>query len=350
LPNQTQSLRDKTFIYNIQKNFNERRNLSDTNPFDEMYSNDIRRDDAMVYSEFFIGGVGEVDYWRNPADRNWGIQTRYLDFPRKKGMMSDAFNNGNLAALAGFSGFSAEEGVMFAHSHDEGPPGKLELAYAYILTRVGVPVVYFSGNNLAQSQIGRMAGKNTWMEKGYDYALGDTVNGFQSTAIPNLIYIHNQFARGKEYTRWSEGDYFAFERYDDLNSNGNPDSGEGLLLVALNDSGNDITKGPIQTSFAPGTKLKDYTGRNGDTVTVNGSGQVSIRVPGSGGQGFVCYAPFNAEAPTGVDPLQFSGSGVSTIPWVIPAGRDGAAKPVRNIVRLTGDTVQIDVRYANTNP
>ncbi|MFM8683914.1 MAG: alpha-amylase family glycosyl hydrolase, partial [Chthoniobacterales bacterium] len=186
LPNQSESLRNQTLTYNIQRNFKERRANRAKNTsvagmnFNEMYQNDIRRDSALIFSEFFIGGVGEVDYWRNPADRNWGIQTRYLDFPRKKGMMSDAFNNGNLAALAGFSGFSAEEGVMFAHSHDEGPPGNLELAYAYILTRVGVPVVYFSGHNLAQSQIGRVAGKNTWMEKGYDYALGDTVNGFQS--------------------------------------------------------------------------------------------------------------------------------------------------------------------------
>ena len=358
MPNQTEALRNQTFIYNIQRNFKERRQARAKNTsvagmnFDEMYQNDIRRDSALVFSEFFIGGVGEVDYWRSPTDPNWGIKTRYLDFPRKKGMMSDAFNGGNLAALSGMSGFSPEEGVMFAHSHDEGPPSKLELAYAYILTRVGVPVVYFSGNNLAQSQIGRTPGKNTWMEKGYDYALGDTVNGFQSTAIPNLIYVHNQFARGKEYNRWSEGDYFAYERYDDLNNNGSPDSGEGLMLVALNDSGGDITKSPIQTSFAPGTKLKDYTGRNPDTVTVNGSGQVTLRVPGGGGQGFVCYAPFNAEAPTGVDPLQFSAGGVAagTMPWVIPAGRDGAAKPVRNIVRLTGDTVQIDVRYSNAGP
>ncbi|MFM8719168.1 MAG: hypothetical protein ACKOFH_06500, partial [Chthoniobacterales bacterium] len=64
----------------------------------------------------------------------------------------------------------------------------------------------------------------------------------------------------------------------------------------------------------------------------------------------VCYAPFNAEPPTSTDPLQFSGPGVSTMPWVIPAGRDGAAKPVRNLVRLTGDTVQVDVRYSNANP
>ncbi len=350
LPNQTQSLRDQTFIYNIQKNFNERRGFSDSNPFDDMYANDIRRDDAMVYSEFFIGGIGEVDYWRSPSDRNWGIQTRYLDFPRKKGMMQDAFNNGNLGALAGFSGFDPTEGVMFAHSHDEGPPNKLELAYAYILTRMGVPVVYFSGNNLKQSEIGRQQGKNTWMEKGYDYALGDTVNGFQTGAIPNLIYIHNQFCRGKEWTRWTENDFFAYERYDDLNSNNSPNAGEGLILVALNDSGSDQTRNGIQTAFSPGTKLKDYSGRNPDIVTVGSDSKVNIRVPGGGGQGWVCYAPFNAEAPSGVDPLQFNGAGATTMPWVIPAGRDGAAKPVRNLVRLTGNSVQVDVHFSNAGP
>ncbi|MEO8615145.1 MAG: alpha-amylase domain-containing protein, partial [Luteolibacter sp.] len=350
MPNQAASLRDKTFLYNIQKNFNERRGLSDADSFDDMYKNDLRRDDAMIFSEFFIGSVGEVDYWRNPADRNWGIQTRYLDFPRKSQMMMDAFNNGNLSALAGFAGFSPEEGVMFAQSHDENPPNKLELAYAYILTRVGTPVVYFSGNNLNQSEIGRQAGKNTWMNKGYDYALGDTVNGFQSNAIPNLVYIHNQFCRSKEYTRWSENDYFAFERYDDLNGNGSPDSSEGLILVALNDSGSDQTRSGVQTSFAPGTKLKDYTGKNPDTVTVGSDGKVSVRVPGSSGQGWVCYAPFNAEAPAAVDPLQFSGSGVNTMPWLIPAGRDGVAKAPRNMVRITGDTVTIDVFYSNANP
>ena len=343
LPNDTTN-RDQSFIYNIQKNFNERRGLSDSNPFDDMYANDLRRDDAMVYSEFFIGSVGEVDYWRNPSDRGWGIQTRYLDFPRKKGMMSDAFNNGNLGALAAFTGFDPTEGVMFAHSHDEGPPGKLELAYAYILTRVGVPVVYFSGNNLKQSEIGRAPGKNTWMEKGYDYALGDTVNNYQTGAIPNLIYIHNQFCRGREYTRWTENDFFAYERYDDLNSNSNPNAGEGLILVALNDSGNSQTRGGIQTSFAPGTVLKDYSGNNLNTVTVDGSSQVSITVPPRGGQGWVCYAPFNADVQPSVDPLQFSGT-VSDMAWIIPGGRDGVAKP-RTLRRISGNSVTIDVRFA----
>jgi glycosidase len=339
LPAQDETTRNKTLIYNIQKNFNERRGLTDADPFDDMYANYLRRDDALVYSEFFIGSVGEVDYWRSPTNPSQGIKTRYLDFPRKSQMIGDAFNNGNLGALAGFAGFSPEEGVMFAHSHDEDAPVKLELAYAYILTRVGTPVVYFTGNNLADNEDKEENGI-TWMRKGYDGALGD----FNMGTIPNLIHIHNQFARGKEWTRWAEGDFFAHERYQDANNNGTPDSGEGLLLVALNDSGFDQTRNGIQTSFAPGTLLKDYTGRNLDVVTVGSDGKVNLRVPGWWGQGFVCYAPFNAQGPASGSPITFEGQGVATMPWIVPGGRDAASKP-RTITRLTGNTATINVFY-----
>ena len=356
LPNQTTDVKNQTFLYNVQRNFKERRlgraantAVSDIT-FADMYKNDLRRNDAMIFSEFFIGSQAEVDYWRNPADRNWGIQSRYLDFPRKSALIMNAFNGSNLGALADTtSGFSPEEGVTFAHSHDENPPAKLELAYAYILTHIGVPIVYFSGNNLNASEIGRTQGKNTWMNKGYDYALGDTVNGFQSSAIPNLVYIHNQFCRGKEYNRWTENSYFSYERYDDLNSNGSPDSGEGLLLVVLNNSGSDQTRNGIQTSFSPGTTLKDYTGKNPSLVTVDGTGKVNITVGGWSGQGWGCWAPINAGAPATGDAISVTsstGAALPTIPWVIPAGRDGVAKPIRSITRITGDSVNIDVAYS----
>jgi glycosidase len=340
LPNQNLNDRNQSLIYNIQKNFNERRGLSDTDAFDDMYSNYIRRDDALVYSEFFIGSIGETDYWRSPTDRDSGIQTRYLDFPRKSQMIMAAFNGGNLAALDNISsGFSPEEGVIFAHSHDEDPPGKLELAYAYILTRVGTPVVYFTGNNLADNEDKEENGI-TWMRKGYDGALGD----YNMGTIPNLIYIHNQFARGREWTRWAEGDFFVHERFQDTNNNGQPNSGEGLLLVALNDSGSDQTRNGIQTSFEPGTRLKDYTGRNPDILTVGADGKVNVRVPGWWGQGFVCYAPFNADGPASGSAITLTGSGVSTVPWVIPGGRDAATK-TRTITRLTGNSATINVYY-----
>ncbi|MEY4300379.1 MAG: hypothetical protein RIR25_1615, partial [Verrucomicrobiota bacterium] len=99
LPNQAKATRDKTFLYNVQKNFRERRGLDTGNiAFADLYANDLRREDALVFSEFFIGSVSDVDYWRSPSDRGWGIQARYLNFPLKSGMMASAFSGGNLAA------------------------------------------------------------------------------------------------------------------------------------------------------------------------------------------------------------------------------------------------------------
>ena len=115
--------------------------------------------------------------------------------------------------------------------------------------------------------------------------------------------------------------------------------------MALNDSGWDQTR-TVQTSFAGGTPLKDYTGNNPDVVFVNQDGTATIRVPGMNGQGWVCYAPFNAEGPGGgVDPLQFNGDGTSDMAWVVPGGRDAPDKP-RTVRRITGDTVTIEIFYS----
>ncbi|MBU0678949.1 MAG: DUF1939 domain-containing protein [Verrucomicrobia bacterium] len=279
-----------------------------------------------MFAEIFTGSQSTFDYWRNG-----GVKMRYLDFPLKQQVIGDAFNNGNLGALASIGGpLDPTEGVMFVQSHDQQGPGKLELGYAWLLTHVGVPVVYFSGNNISWAD----KGTRTWVLPGIDGALGDNGNG----TIPNLVWVHNQFARGREWGRVTDNDYFAFERYVDGNSNQNPDSGEAVLIVALNDSGGDQTR-TFQTSFPDGTQLKDQTGNNSDIVTVSG-GNVTIRVPGRSGQGFVCYAPYVASADG--DPLRFSGS--STMNWIVPGGRDAPSKS-RTVTRLTGDSTDIDVHY-----
>jgi glycosidase len=327
------------FLHNIQYNYDIRRGFTDyTNnatSFEQLYLNYQDRDDALIFSEFFIGGVGEVDYWRV----NYGNKLRYLDFPRKSSLIGGAFGGGNLSALNGFAGFDPAEGVVFCQSHDESPPGKLDLAYVYVLTHVGLPVVFFTGNNLSGSDVNT----KTWMKTGYGSALGD----YNWGAIPNLVFVNQNFARGKEYNRWGEGDFFVFERYDDKDNDSNPDSGEGLLLVGLNDSGSDQTRNNVQTSFAPGTVLKSYSVHGGGNLTVNGSGQVNLTIPaGNNGQGWVCYAPRIAEA--NGDPLRFEvgGNPAPTISWVVPGGRLASDKP-RTVVRLTQDTVDINAHYVN---
>jgi glycosidase len=325
------------FNHEIQYNYDLRRGFSDPNEYDDLYKNYIRRDDALIFSEFFIGGVNQVDYWRQFGGQ--GVKFRYLDFPRKSGMILPAFSNGDLAALSGFSGFSDEEGVVFCQSHDEGPPARLDLAYVYTVLHVGLPVVYFTGNNLAGSEVKT----KTWVLTGHGGALGD----YSHIALPNLIYVHNQFARGREWTRWSEGDFFVFERYDDLNANQSPQAPEGLLLVGLNDSGNWQTRNGVQTAFTPFTVLHDYSGNNPNDITVKANGTVDLSIPpGNNGQGWVCYAPFNASA--NGDPLRFniSGSPAPTMSWVVPGGRLATDKP-RTITRLTGNTVDIDVHFNN---
>ena len=320
------------FNHEIQYNYDLRRGNNPTpESYDSLYKNYVRRTDALIFSEIFIGAVDQVSYWRTFGGQ--GIKMRYLDFPRKSQMIYNAFNNGNLSALSSFAGFSDAEGVMFCQSHDESPPSKLELAYVYELLHVGLPVVFFTGNNLNGNDVN----VKTWMKTGYGSALGDWGNG----AIPNLIYIHNQFARGKEWERWSEGGFYAFERYEDLNTSNGPDTNEGLLLVGLNNTGSWQTRSGVQTAFASGTVLHDYTGHNGSDLTVNGSGKVDLAVPpGDNGQGWVAYAPYNAAA-SGT-PVQFSPA--TSMTWVVPGGSLTTSK-TRQVTRLTNDTVDIDINF-----
>lgn len=324
-----------TFLHEAQWNFDQRRgNTYDANVPD-LYKNETRRKDMLMFNEIFAGGSSNFDYWRQG-----NVKMRYLDFPAKQAIVGNAFSNGNLTALASLGvALDPTEGVSFVHSHDQPGPNKMDLAYAWLLTKSGVPIVYFSGNNISWDD--KNAGR-TWVLPGTGNALGDYNN-----VVPNLIYIHNQFARGREWNRWSENDFHAHERYVDGNGNASPDSGEGVLLVALNDGGYDQTK-TVQTSFPSGTVLKDYTGNQPATATVNGSGQATITVPARGGQGFVCYAPRVAEGPAGGEAVRFTQAGtpVGTIPWVVPGGRDAPAK-ARVIPRITGNSVDIEVHYTD---
>ncbi|MDP3851300.1 MAG: alpha-amylase family glycosyl hydrolase [Luteolibacter sp.] len=322
------------FLHEAQWNFDQRRGNTYDPQVPDLYKNEVRRKDMLMFNEIFAGSSSNFDYWRQG-----NVKMRYLDFPAKQNIVGNAFSNGNLGALASIGvALDPTEGVSFVHSHDQPGPDKIDLAYAWLLTKTGVPIVYFSGNNISWDD---KNSNRTWVLPGTGNALGDYNN-----IVPNLIYIHNQFARWREWNRWSDNDFHSHERYVDGNSNSSPDSGEGVLLVALTDNGADQTK-TLQTSFPSGTVLKDYTGNQPANVTVNGSGQVSITVPARGGQGFVCYAPLVAEGPVSGSPLRFTqgGTAVGTMPWVVPGGRDAPAKP-RTIPRITGNSVDIEIHHA----
>jgi len=317
------------FLHEAQWNFDSRRGNTYDQNVPDMFLNDIRRADMLMFAEIFTGSGSTFDYWRNGS-----VKMRYLDFPMKQSVIGGAFggNLGNLASIG--VALDPTEGVTFIQSHDQHAPSKMKLGYAWLLTHVGVPVVYFSGNNISWDD----NGSRTWVLPGEEATLGDMPN----SPIPNLVYIHNQFARGREWTRVNENDYFAYERYDDQNFSESPDGGEALLVVALNDSGWDQTR-TFYTSFQEGTRLKDYTGNNGNDVWVSG-GQISVTVPGMGGEGYVCYAPYTATGNGEAVRFSQGGSQVGTINWVVPGGRDASSKP-RTIPRVTADSAAVEVHY-----
>lgn len=323
------------FLHEAEYNFDLRRNNNDSNDADELFSNYLRRDDGLVFAEI-LSYWSDLEYWHNN-----GNPMRFIDYPLKQ-KLYDAFSNGNMASLTGGGGgIDPIKGIMYAWGHDEAGPSKINLAYAYILTHVGFPMVYFTGNNITWDD----HNNKTWMRPGYDsQALADEYND-----ISNLVWIHQQFARGSEYDRWNENDFFAYERYED-DGDDTPEEGEGLLLVALNDSGSDQTRYNVTCSFPIGTVLHDYTGHNASDETVYDGGggvpQVNITVPGNSGQGWVCYAPKIADGiGDNTVTVKDNGSTAANMTWVVPGGIHGSDK-TRYIPRVTSSNMTLDVFFA----
>ena len=328
--------RGQGFLHEAQWNFNRRRGYSDGNPdeADELFANYFaERDDALIFAEI-LSHWGEIEYWYGYGsnDRN---PMRFLDYAIKK--TADSALNGNIGNFHGYGkDFGPNNGIMYVWGHDEGPASKVDLGYAYILSHIGFPMVYFTGSNITWDD----HNTRTWMRPGYDSkALGD-----QGNDIANLVWLHQQFARGAERDLYHDGDYLALERYDD-----SAEENKGLLVVALNDSGWDMQK-DLYTTFSEGTILHDYTGHfledwghGPGNVRVDSGGKVTVKVPGNGGQGWVGFAPLIPEQ-MGIDILQ-GGSPAPTMSWIVPGGIHGDDKP-RNITRITASNFTVNARYS----
>lgn len=327
------------WLHEAQYNFDQRRGRDGSdNVKDTLFSNYLLRDDLLVFGEI-LSYQSELNYWYGELALGTAGNTRnpmrFIDYPLKQKLF-DAFSNGNLGGLQfGGGGLPAEQGITYAWGHDEAGPSKINLAYSYILGHIGYPMVYFTGNNITWAD----NNVRTWMRPGYDsQALGD-----QFQDVRNMVFVHQNFARGKEWDRWSENDFFAIERYDDLNGNNTPNSGEGLLLVVLNDSGGNQTRNGISVSFPVGTVLKDYTGRGADTTVYDSGGpKVNITVPGNSGQGWSYYAPKVAES--GNVLFKDNGIDAGTMTWIVPGGIHAPSK-TRQVTRIRSTNVTINVNF-----
>lgn len=208
---------------------------------------------------------------------------------------ANGFGNWSSVVNASFDGQfdgnanNGDFGVIFAENHDSGQPlpSPELVAYTYILTRAGSPIVYYQAGEFGNVSFPRGSRSDPL--------------GLNDNHLTSLVDVHNEYARGSYFERWIDGDVLVYER-------------NNSCLVALNDrrdGGYDART--VQTNFPSGTRLRELTGTAADStvdpnndiydvVTVNSSGQVTIRVPRNKNannvthnRGYVVYGPANPD-------------------------------------------------------
>ncbi|MCX7869567.1 MAG: hypothetical protein N2322_06410, partial [Terrimicrobiaceae bacterium] len=140
-----------------------------------------------------------------------------------------------------------------------------QLQHAIYYTREGIGLVYTDGYYKAET-LGESGG--AFPRHANTAFLGQ----FGDPRIPNLLKIHDDFARGIQQGRWADADYIAFERRDNRRPDGSTRTAsaadEITMVVMLNDNTASGQARPITTSFPAGAYLYQYaTGPNGSGQT-----------------------------------------------------------------------------------
>jgi len=207
-----------------QVQFNLSRNFSDWgNHRDSVFNTEIPRTDAMMFGEHLGSPPGYDGYF--------AAGMRLVDNDLRSKL------NGNLgnpwATLAGLDqpgsgGFSPDLGVMHAQSHDNDYAACRDLQQAFYYTRAGLGLLYTDGNYHAET-LGESGGAfPRWANTSFLGQWGDN-------KVPQLLYVHDQFARGYQRGVYSDSDYVAYERLD-WRQGGSSDADKVTMLIMLNDN------------------------------------------------------------------------------------------------------------------
>jgi glycosidase len=236
------------YLGQVQEQFNLSRGFSDwDNHRDSVFNTEIPRDDAMVFGEHLgapPGYGGYIDAGMRLVDndlRSW-----------LNGNLGNPFASLANLAYPGHGGMAPSVAVMHAQSHDSDYAARRELQHALYFTRAGIPLIYTDGNFQAET-LGESGG--AFPRHSNTAFLGQFGDG----RIPNMVYIHNQFARGDQHaTWWEDPDYVAYERRDTWENQTDP-ARSVVLLFMLNDNfANGISR-PVHTRTAfPATPASEY--------------------------------------------------------------------------------------------
>jgi hypothetical protein len=205
------------------------------------------------------------------------ILNNYGGSPGMYGMDSSGYcpTLSEQANCDGNTNFGADEAVNMPQTQDPGSccPSDESLENSYFFMHEGLPMVYSDAFNHNTSG-------NTPITSYYNY-LGE----FGDNSGPDTMYTHNQLARGKTWSRWSDQNTVLFERYDYREGTNTQPWTQDVALFAMNDDfGNpgDITFDDGLTQPSDGYYL---------VPTNSADGAADTSIPNSRGQGIVVGFP-----------------------------------------------------------
>ena len=250
---------DAGYLGGIQWQFNRTRGFTDTNQRNSVFEDKVPRDDAMLFGEHLGQPPGYGGYW--------DAGMRLVDNDLRSKLNGTLGNSGaSLSGLdsSGAGGFAQGLGVTHANSHDSDYAAQKEWQHAFYMTREGMGLIYSDGYNKAET-LGESGGAFP------RHANTQYLGQFSDPRIPNILKIHNNFARGIQQGRWADGDYLAFERRDNRNPDGSTRSGSAVdeitMVMMMNDNTAQGQARGITTSLPSGAYLYQYAeGPNGSNL------------------------------------------------------------------------------------
>ncbi|MBK1817901.1 hypothetical protein JIN84_19930 [Luteolibacter yonseiensis] len=228
---------DYGYLGQAQRQFNITRGFSDPNHRDSVFNTEQGRDDAMMFGEH----LGQPPAYGPYIDAGMRLVDNDLrsNLNNLLGNPSSGLNN---YQYAGTGGFPDSVAVMHAQSHDSDYANRRELQHAIYFTRAGMGLVYTDGNYHA----GVLGGSGGAFPRHANTAF---LGQWGDQRIPNLLKIHQDFARGWQKGVSGGADLITYERVDKRENGGMSDAAGVTMLMAVNDnyaSGVPLTGG---TSF-----------------------------------------------------------------------------------------------------
>ena len=307
------------YMGGAQEQFNiSRGHLDWDNHRDTLFDTEKPRDDLMLFGEH-LGSPPGFDGYINAG-------MRLIDNPLRNELNSRLGNPSS--GLSGYDqpgsgGFGPGVGVTHAQSHDSDYAARRELQHGYYFTRAGLPLIYTDGNNKA----GDLAGAGGAFPR---HANTNFLGQYGDTKIPNVVYVHEHFARGNQVGRYSDADFVAYERIDKRENGSMTDADGATLLFMMNDNFSSGQARGFATAF-PATAggsdayLFNYSTFNGGFYTY-ASNLGSVVVPPGGYFMFSWRSPESSSV-SAAGPISIlqNGAAVGSVTVERKDGRNGDA-------------------------